>query len=374
MSYTRSAPRVALGALALTAVLGSMVTFGTRPAQADGALDYQVDPATAAEGVFSRFGPHVNDTQLIVGYGVYPNQTVQLLCGVTDGDPVGPFANTTWHYVADLDNPGEGNFWLNDHYVDSPNSAGYLAPGEDTCQNETGNPMLTDNSNHTTTIPSDSQLPSVFFSGGYGPHGSYGTQVATQDIGPGDLPSRQNCSDAALLNEVIAGPSTLAGWSYGRYGVVSYLADAGSARVNAVQTITFIDPGAYSDMAGACDTTQFNPNKLLVQLLAANPQLHILIVTGKDSEDRPGFHRDFGTPTFGGLWHFYLAGIWQWDHTPGNADIGQQVLVCDYNFAGHEELLQDLGEVVQYPGASADVPATDCPVSPYLPQPVEWQP
>src|SRR5437667_12857008 len=99
---------------------GFGVSQGTRPAYASANLIYTVNKTTAAGGVFARYGPHTNATNRIIGYGTYPNQQVKLLCGVTDGDQVGPYQNSSWHFVTDLDNPGEGNFWVSDHYLDTP--------------------------------------------------------------------------------------------------------------------------------------------------------------------------------------------------------------------------------------------------------------
>jgi hypothetical protein len=129
-----------LAILALAAA-GFGMLQGARTAHAGPSQVYTVDKNTAAGGVYARFGPHTNATMRINGFGVYPGQTVMLLCGVTDGDPVGPYQNKTWHFVADLSNPGESNFWLNDHYVDSPNVANQLAPGESKCANESTNPL-----------------------------------------------------------------------------------------------------------------------------------------------------------------------------------------------------------------------------------------
>src|SRR5947209_6949498 len=124
---------IAILCLAILILSGFGALQGGRTAHADTNLVYTVDANTAAGGVYARYGPHINATNRINGYGVYPNETVRLLCGVTDGDPVGPRQNTSWHFVTDLSNPSEGNFWLNDRYIDSPNTASQLAPGESVC-------------------------------------------------------------------------------------------------------------------------------------------------------------------------------------------------------------------------------------------------
>jgi uncharacterized protein DUF2599 len=136
--------RVTYTALTVLIVGGALVAHEvstTQTAHAAGYPEYTVDNTTAAGGVYARFTPHTDDTSQTPEYGVYPGDTMELLCGVTDGSPVGPYSNQAWHFVRDLDNPGEGPFWLNDHYIDSPNTVGQLAPGESVCPNENPDPL-----------------------------------------------------------------------------------------------------------------------------------------------------------------------------------------------------------------------------------------
>lgn len=128
--------------LALLLLVGMFFTVHpTHTARADTALVYPVDAQTAAGGVYARTDPHANDTSRIDGYGAYPGDQVQLLCGVTDGDGVGQYNNTTWHFVEDLNNTGEGDFWIADHYLDTPNPPSQLTLGESLCPNEGSNPL-----------------------------------------------------------------------------------------------------------------------------------------------------------------------------------------------------------------------------------------
>jgi hypothetical protein len=108
-------------------------------AHASTAIEYTVSD-TAAGGVYARYAPHTADTNQVAGDGVYPGDTVELFCGVTDGDAVGP-NNHSWDFVKDLSRPNEANFWLSEHYTNSPNSANTLAPGEPRCANESSNPL-----------------------------------------------------------------------------------------------------------------------------------------------------------------------------------------------------------------------------------------
>lgn len=131
----QSPKRRRLGGVALVASLAlTGVALEATPAHADTSNQtYTVDVNTAAGGVYARSAPDSSATQRVTGYGVWPGDTVQLICGVTDGTPVGSYNNKTWHFVVDLNNPGEGDFWLNGHYVDSPGVANQLAPGEAQC-------------------------------------------------------------------------------------------------------------------------------------------------------------------------------------------------------------------------------------------------
>src|SRR6266568_2530120 len=92
----------ALGLIMLAlAAAGFGLLNGARIAHADTNQVYTVVENYAAGGVYARYGPHTNATNRINGYGVYPGQTVKLLCSVTDGDPVGLYQNKTWHFIAD---------------------------------------------------------------------------------------------------------------------------------------------------------------------------------------------------------------------------------------------------------------------------------
>src|SRR5690242_15220134 len=137
MKLVSSKIATALGlAMLVLSSAGFGMLQGTLAVHADSNLLYTVDASTAAGGVYARYGPHINATNRINGYGIYPSQTVMLLCGITDGDPVGLYQNKIWHFIEDLSNPAEGNFWVADHYLDTPYTAGQLVvAGEAQCPN-----------------------------------------------------------------------------------------------------------------------------------------------------------------------------------------------------------------------------------------------
>lgn len=131
--FTRS--RVGRATLRLAIVVGFIggVVAVEAPAAADSGQEYTVTD-DAAGGVYARNSPHMGDTDRIVGKGIYPGDVVRLICGATNGDPVGPYNNTTWHKIVDETRPNEGEFWEDDHFFNTPNKPGELAPGESNCE------------------------------------------------------------------------------------------------------------------------------------------------------------------------------------------------------------------------------------------------
>jgi hypothetical protein len=117
--------------LATLAVTAGIITFELdEPAQADQL--YTVEHTEI--GVYARHSPHQNDTDRIPGQGAYDGDKVKLICGVTNGDPVGPYNNHTWHKVQDLTRSALGNIWINDHWLNTAVKANELVPGETVCE------------------------------------------------------------------------------------------------------------------------------------------------------------------------------------------------------------------------------------------------
>jgi len=349
--------RICLAMLALGGVgLGTFLE--TQVVHADsGSNTYTVDPNTAAGGVYARSTPHINDTQRINGFGVYPNQIVELLCGVTDGDPVGPYNNTTWHFVTDLSNPGEGNFWVSDHYLDTPNQPGQLTPGENTCADESTNPMAT-----PATQPAT--VTAVFFSPDSTPSGLSNVANLTGDTTVKGVPLNTwapgNCSDAAVVKQVPSTANTLAGWSRGRLGPLYFLAAATQAQKDKIHTIILFDPGNESDfgghvflwyhIGGACDWT-YDPNTLYANWLKSNPSNRLIVITGTASEVKVNPRDPSSQSTYNGLQDYYFASV-------RNTTVGkQQVQVCDYNALSHDDVLRHYGSIVAAPWSG-------CPTAP----------
>lgn len=143
--WRTSTTRRKIGALAAaaTAILTTGAVFDASPAAADDGGVYTV--VGTQIGVYARNSPHINDTERTDGLGAYDGDRVQEICGVINGDPVGERNNRTWHKVKDLDRPGEGVFWISDHWLNTPNSRNELTPGEVDCNTSTtSQPVVSD--------------------------------------------------------------------------------------------------------------------------------------------------------------------------------------------------------------------------------------
>jgi hypothetical protein len=124
--------RTAFRLAVIAGLVGGPVVANVTPAMASG-QEYTITD-DASGGVYARNSPHTNDTERINGKGIYPGDIVRLICGVTNGDPVGEIHhNTTWHKIINESRPDQGQFWENDHYFNTPNKPGELAPGEKDC-------------------------------------------------------------------------------------------------------------------------------------------------------------------------------------------------------------------------------------------------
>ena len=320
----------------------------------------------AEGGIYYRNSPHWADTSQTPGVGVYDGDQVELICGAL-GDPVGPYSDTAWSYVKNLSRPSIGDGWVNEHFIDDGAFTGQFVFGEPLCG---------------ASIPGMSQ-PTGGSSGSGGGHDSNPCASATSVFYsptpgvaggiPGRSPAACNLSREAwsegsscLPNKALQNtPSTatiLSGWSYGRLGPILYLAaTAGDpARWSQIRTIVLFDPGDYNDFAlPSCDA-QIYPsiNYLLASWLTSPGSHNLLILAGGATENISWW--GLGSPTFHGLWHFYLADIW-------NQPFASQALICDYGNIPHPAVLEAFDWV-------ARVPTSTCPTDSSLPSPIAWNP
>jgi hypothetical protein len=87
-------------------------------------------------GVYWRWGPWNSAHQAIAGYGEYDGYQVTLDCWAF-GEPSGPYGNRLWYFAEQwYPQPavGDGRGWINDHYLDTPDTAANPQPIGPQCQ------------------------------------------------------------------------------------------------------------------------------------------------------------------------------------------------------------------------------------------------
>jgi hypothetical protein len=118
----------ALGALMIAIAVPSHANAYPAPGNVSSVAEAGV--VGTGGGVYWRWGPQENAYQPIAGYGEYDGYTVALDCWAY-GDPVGPYGNRLW-YFAEQYSPqptqGDGQGWINDHYLDTPGTAANPQP------------------------------------------------------------------------------------------------------------------------------------------------------------------------------------------------------------------------------------------------------
>lgn len=211
---------------------------------------------------------------------------------------------------------------------------------------------------------------SVFYSGTNNPNGSVSGNVATHNFGYSTW-AVGNCRPDGAVAFSDNSVGTLAGWSKGRLGVVYFLAAAGAQRVNNVRTIILFDPGSTADIAkppfwrrwvgdDTCDW-HYDINSLLAGWLSSNDQNHLMVLTGKDSEEKVNPNDRNSKSQYLALWKYYFAGIW-------NQPFANRALVCDYNMMDHPVVLSQFYSLVQYPTfACRPSPSKDNPLTQWNP-------
>ena len=158
MNGRRSISHGTVAMLASVAIVAASLALSGQPAAA-ASLQYPV--INADGGIYYRNSPHWGDTSQTPGVGVYNGDQVRLICGAW-GDAVGPYSNRWWHYVTNLTRPSIGNGWVNDHFVNTPNSANQPTPGEPVCGSASSAPA------NTPPAPGSDQSSASANNGGVG--------------------------------------------------------------------------------------------------------------------------------------------------------------------------------------------------------------
>jgi hypothetical protein len=73
--------------------------------------------------------------------------------------------------------------------------------------------------------------------------------------------------------------TTLASWSKGHVGVLSYLANASEAELKRINYVLLIDPGEYSEFS--CERKR-NAGQVFVHWLSENPSAHLIVMSSSE--------------------------------------------------------------------------------------------
>jgi hypothetical protein len=196
--------------------------------------------------------------------------------------------------------------------------------------------------------------------------GLAGIQAADAGYRYGDWRQTADCARNDEIGDALvpSGVTTLAGWSAGRLGPIYFIDSDNRSRVS---TIVLFDPGSSADMArsGACDDgLEPSINDRLATWLREDARHRLIVLAGAVTEHKPWHvpHTDvyWGHPDFDGLWHYYLAGIW-------NQPFAGQALICDYDNMDHAQVLRDFASIVRHP-------VSGCPTKADDPAPTAWHP
>lgn len=124
---------VGLLATMAAALLGSVVLAPAPSATAGPiyqAVDADNDPYS---GIYLRNGTSMANVTRDAAHYITYGTSLDLQCG-TWGEAVGPYANRRWHWVRVVNGANAGRYgWIADRYVNTPNAANQLTPGEPEC-------------------------------------------------------------------------------------------------------------------------------------------------------------------------------------------------------------------------------------------------
>jgi len=320
-------------------------------------------------GVYFRNSPRWSDPRAIPGAGVYTGDQVRLVCGAF-GEAYGPYANRWWSYVQNLSRSDAGSGWVNAHFINDAMPANQPSPGETVCPTSIpGSPGASGGGVTTSSGPR-----SAFYWPQLGPD-DWPRQPpfeapADKNVAFSDWDTGGTCRPDSAHFNLPGTVNTLAGWSGSRIAPVYFLA-ANPSRWSQIHTIILFDPGSYDEMydgGSGCDK-RLSPsvNSILAKWLESS-QNRLLVLTGQVSEEKHEFLGvRWGKAQFAGLWNFYFHDLW-----PKSADIRSRAIVCDYDYMGHDEVIEDFWQIVK--AAAAGNGRDSCPLSLQAPDPIRWSP
>ena len=342
-------------------------------------------------GIYYRDSPHWGDTRAQPGVGVYNGDQVELICGAF-GDAVGPYGNTAWSYVRNLTRPSIGNGWVNEHYINDGVSAFQFVPGEPICGPEIPGAGSAGGGGSTGPVTSFPPGGSLYYSPykssdpdegraiiwHYGPRGirtkwvsvpAPSTFTANYDewhrnSGDNQCPDAGQSVPPRLAGGIGGGKTitTLAAWSDARSAPLLFL--QASSWASQINYILLFDPGntqQYRD--GNCVGKYRDLYSKLASWLGEKKGNRLVVLAGN-------LTADYGHK-INGRGH---AGIQNWlfppIHNYRSRNIRSQVVVCNYDDMGHEDLWKNFRSKMN----DSPITLSTCPTATRGEKVVSWNP
>jgi hypothetical protein len=144
---------------------------------------------------------------------------------------------------------------------------------------------------------------------------------------------------------------TIAGWSLGRIGVISYLWNANKTQLEQLNYALLIDPGYWAQMT--CDRLR-DAGDAIVRWLRANPKAHLVVISSSEITQQENSR---------GIQESYFDAV-----RAAGGNLSSRILVCDYllpndgNEAGHDTAFWASRYWIQHEiGSTAGLTNNSCP-------------
>lgn len=283
--FTNSISRLGLGALATLLCLA--VPASTAMAEPT----YGV--MNAEGGIYWRSAPDWNTPVQTVGFGFYPDTVITVHCYQAGAGNVPGSADYMWEYATDVGGSGFGTGWINEHFINDGQPINVPSPGVPSCGGGAGEALPAPSLPPGTSPPSagsSAPKPAAVYFNPFARNDSTGPHLvgdgATVDLprgGAGDWYGGCGSSRRSyeVATSIAAGRpiTTLSGWSLGRMGILSYLANAKVDELKQVNYVLLIDPAKLASGGMKCDLQSGGGNPY-VRWLHVNPAAHLVIISG----------------------------------------------------------------------------------------------
>lgn len=170
---------------------------------------------------------------------------------------------------------------------------------------------------------------------------------------PTCLPEHSNAWPAFFDRKLVTRAS---GWSLGRLGI-TYLLSAYPGRADQLDEIVLFDPGSLADYEGPCDG-RYEQDVLLADWLAKDSTRRVLIIAGEVTRDRESRVRVKGKV------HYHQGIQQRLFGAVRDRAVDDQVLVCNFDRAGHAEIMERFGYLAASGSMTSCPPGADAAWSP----------